>query len=420
MAQYYDYVLVGGGVASVWAAQNIRELDKAGRIALIGAETHPPYDRPPLSKGMIRRDDVTPDDAYSKFDDFYPKNSVDLFKATRVTQIDRAAQGVTLESGEMLNYGKLLIATGARARKLDVPGADRPNVYTLRTIEDALAIREAAKRGGRVVLIGAGYIGMEVGADVGVRGLDVTIVAQESTPWGAFASERLGRFFQSYYEAKGVRFVLNESVTAIEGEGESGPANTVVTGGGQRLPADFVVVGVGAEPNTELAQAAGLEIADDGGVRVNEFLQTSDPNIWAAGDVAHFTDIVTGKAWRVEHHLNAKWQGQAVGKNMAGANQPYERVPYFFTEEFDLYMTLRGDPQGGKHTVVAGDPDSGEFTELAYNDAGILTCGIVVSHEEKTTDAVGDILERLLLARTVVKGREAEIAAPGFDLATLG
>ncbi len=419
MDSRYDYVLVGGGVASVWAAQSIREQDKDGTIALIGGEAHPPYDRPPLSKNMLTDDDVQPDDAYSKYDDFYPKNQIVLHTKTHVSKLDRAARTVTLDNGETISYGKLLLATGARPRPLNIPGANRTGVFLLRTIENSLAIRDALRNSKRAVLIGAGYIGMEVGAGARVRGLDVTIVEPESHPWARFASPRLGKFMRTYYEGQGVTFALNDAAVQIDGSGENGPVQSVRTKSGKTLPADLVVIGVGVELNTELARDAGLDVGDEG-VNVNEFLQTSDPAIWAAGDITCFQDVAAGRRRHVEHHLNAKWQGQAVGKIMAGAQEPFDQVSYFFSDEFDIHMALRGDPQAGRNSVFAGDVDGAEFTELYYDDAGIMTMGVAISHDEPKVDAVSDILERLIRAKVNIKGREAEIQAPGFDLNSLG
>jgi 3-phenylpropionate/trans-cinnamate dioxygenase ferredoxin reductase component len=419
MESRYEYLVVGGGPTSVWAAQSIRETDKTGKILIVGADTHPPYDRPPLSKDFLVKDDMPVDDPYSKFDDFYPKNDIELRKGTRVTAIDRANRAVTLQDGATLGYDKLLLATGSRPRSIEVPGANRPGVHLLRSIEDALAIREALQQKPRVVIVGAGYLGMEVAASAKTRGLEVTVVETAAYPWAKFGSERLGKFLQAYYEKQGVKFVLNDSVTALEGEGENGKVSAVVTKGGQRLPADLVVVGVGVSLNTELAKDAGLDVDDRDGVRVNEFLKTSDPNIWAAGDIACFPDKITGKTWHAEHHLNAKWQGQAVGRIMAGGTDPYDRVAYFFSDEFDIHMILRGNPNAAKHSILTGDLEGAEFTELYYDDSGKLTMGISVSHEEKILDPISDTLEELIQKGVVIKGREAEIQKPGFDLASL-
>jgi len=415
---YYDYVLVGGGVASVAAAQNIREKDAEGSIILIGEEPHPPYDRPPLSKNYLQKDEYTPDDAYSKFDDFYPKNRIELHTATKVTGIDRAARTVTLENGKTLEYGKLLLATGSRPNPLPIPGANRPGVFLLRRLEHAEAIRQALQASRRVVIVGAGYIGMEVAADALGRGLTVTVVEPSSHPWSRFASATLGGFLQRYYEAQGAQFLTDE-VTAFEGDGEHGMVKSVKTKSGQSLPADFVVVGVGVTLNTELAQEAGLEVDPKEGVVVNEYLKTADPHIWAAGDIACFQDVALGKRWHAEHHLNARWQGQAVGKNMAGGDAPYDQVPYFFSDELDIHMILRGDTQGGKNTLLVGDLEGAEFIELYYDDSGRLTMGIAISHEESKLDPISDTLERLIRAKVNIKGREAEIQKPGFDINTL-
>ncbi|HZO87927.1 MAG TPA: FAD/NAD(P)-binding oxidoreductase [Chthonomonadaceae bacterium] len=419
MESRYDYVLVGGGLACVWAAQTIREHDKQGKIVIIGGEPHPPYDRPPLSKNFLTNDEMSVDDPYSKFDDFYPKNQIELHTKTQVTKIDRNARTVTLADGTTFQYEKLLIATGARPRSLNVPGMNRIGVFLLRTIEDALQIRTALRGSQRAVIVGAGYLGMEVAASARERGLDVTVVEPQGHPWAKFASEKLGRWIQSYYERNGIKFLLHDEAVAFEGDGESGPVHIVRTKSGQQLPTDLVVVGVGVELNNELAREAGLEIGDRGGIKVNEFLQTADPHIWAAGDVALFKDIALNKEWHAEHFLNAKWQGQAVGAIMAGQNQPYNQIPYFFSDFLDLHMILRGDPQGGKNSIFTGDTQAAEFTELYYDDTGRLRMGVSISHDEKKLDGISDTLERLIRAGVNVQGREGAIQTPDFDLNSL-
>jgi 3-phenylpropionate/trans-cinnamate dioxygenase ferredoxin reductase component len=300
-----------------------------------------------------------------------------------------------------------------------VPGANgRANLYTLRRLDDSLAIRDAIGRGGHVVIVGAGYIGMEVGADARVRGLDVTIVAPDARPWSKFTSERFGTFLQRYYEGQGVRFLLGDQVVSIEG---AGGATEVVTKNDRRLSADFVIAGVGAKLNLELPKAAGLDVDERNGVRVNEYLETSAPNVYAAGDIAFFKDVALQKEWHAEHHMNAMWQGEAVGKVMAGERKPFDQVAYFFSDEFDLHMVLRGDPQGGKSFATIGDMDSAEFIELYAAEDGRLMMGIAVSRDyDKLDPGISDTLEKLIRARVNLKGREAELQKPGFDLASLG
>lgn len=418
MNNVYDYVLIGG-MAAVFAAQNIREQDEAGTILLVHDEAHPPYDRPPLSKQMLAKDEYPPDDAYSKYDDFYPKNRVMLHSATKAEKIDRNAKTVSLSDGTTVGYKKLLIATGSAAKELNVDGSSRPGVLLLRSIDDALFVRTALQNSKKAVIVGAGYLGMEAAAAAADRGLDVTILERNEHPWARFASPKLGGFIRSCYEKKGVKFLIRTEVSEFEGMSVNGPISAVMTKSGERLPAHVVIAAVGATLNLDLAQSAGLEVDAQEGVRVNEFLQTSDPNIWAAGDIACFNDIALGKTWHAEHHLNAKWQGQAVGKIMAGGDKPFDQVAYFFSDFFDLHMILRGSPEEGSRSVIHGDLEAGEFTELYYNSEGRLVMGVSISHEEPKLDPISDTLEALLRAKATIEGREAEIQSPGFDLAAL-
>jgi 3-phenylpropionate/trans-cinnamate dioxygenase ferredoxin reductase subunit len=409
MEESTRYLLIGGGLASVWAAQNIRERDADGRILLVGRENHPPYDKPPLSKQYLLNDDYTAEDAYSKFDNFYPDNRIQLHTGVAATRIDRAARTVALDNGGTIRYEKLLLATGADPRRLDVPGKELHGIFYLRTVEDAEAIRTAMQHSRRAVLVGAGYLNMEAAAACAQRGLDTTVLEPASYPWSRFASPALGGFMRESYEARGVKFMFGEEVTAFEGNGS---VSAVVTKSGARVAADFVVVAVGAALRTQLAQDAGLEIGDRGGVLVNEYLQTSDPNIWAAGDIACFQDVALGRRWHAEHHLNAKWQGRAAGKIMAGERTPYDQVPYFFSDFLDLHMIQRGDPNATHDTTVLGDLKGGEFVELYPDAAGALRMGIAISHEEKTLDPFSDKLEELIRAKANVK----DLTAATFGL----
>lgn len=395
MEQTTKYLLVGGGVASVWAAQSIRAIDTEGRVVIVGRENHPPYDKPPLSKKYISDEDVPVDDAYSKFDDFYPKNNIDLIKGQEVVNINRATRTASLANGDTIRFEKLLLATGASPKQLDVPGSDLKNVFYLRTIEQSQAIHAAVHSANNVVLIGAGYLNMEVGSAALQHGKKVTFIEAADRPWSVFASPTLGAFIAGYYSERGAKFMFNEQVSALAGDGS---VTTVSTKSGAHVEADVAVIAVGATLNSGLAKKIGLEMGERGGVKVNENLQTSDPNIWAAGDIAFFHDVALGKQWHAEHHLNAKWQGRHVGGNMAGEQRPYDQVPYFFSDFVDLHMVLRGDPAVGcrSDTKILGNMTGAEFVELYGDDQGTLRMGVAISHEEPKLDPISDKLEELI------------------------
>ena len=351
------YLLVGGGLTNATAAFAIRERDGEGRIVLVSGENRLPYHRPPLSKEYLRSEldwaeaEVAPEAEYAA-------KKIDVLRGSRATSLDLTARTVTLSDGAVLRFDKLCIATGSSAKKPDpneMPGADAPNVLTLRTRTDADKLRPFLVEGKRVVIIGAGYIGMEVAADCRAKGVEVAIIDTAKQPWGKFTSPAFGAFLQAYYEARGVQFYFDDGVAEIEKNTETGLAQSVHTKSGADLTCDFVVAGVGAKLNLELVQETGLEVDEKEGVTVNEFLETAAPGVFVAGDIAKFHDPVLGKDWHVEHWQNAEWHGQIVGANMAGERTAYDHVPYFFSDEFDLHMTLRGDPQSGKSSFIIGD-----------------------------------------------------------------
>jgi 3-phenylpropionate/trans-cinnamate dioxygenase ferredoxin reductase subunit len=392
MQETTKYLLIGGGVASVSAAKAIRELDKEGRVLLLTADSYMPYDRPPLSKGFLGNHEVTHDDISSKFDHWYPENKIEVKLETQVASIERASSKVTLKSGESISYGKVLLATGSRARKLEVPGDGMP-IFTLRSLSDAIALRDAMDSAKSVVVVGTGFLGPEVASQCAAKGIKTTIVGHGGSIWDRFASPALGEFLTSYYRAKGITLLLNDTVSAIE-------KGRVKTASGASAEADFVLLAVGGEPNSELAKNSGLKISEhDGGVISDLYLKTSDENFYVAGDIAHFPDEAVGRPIRHEHHLNAQWQGAAAGANMAGAGKPYEKVSYFFSDFLDLHMIQRGAATSHASTKVIGDMSSGDFVEL-YGDAdGTLKMGLAINREEKKLDPISDKLESLIADR---------------------
>jgi 3-phenylpropionate/trans-cinnamate dioxygenase ferredoxin reductase subunit len=384
------YLLIGGGTSSAQAAVGIRELDKEGSITIVGREPHIPYDRPPLSKGFLNFKPADPADIESKDSTWYPKNQVTVLSGTEATRVDRAAKVVTLSNGDTLEYEKLLIATGSSPRELKVPGMDFDNVFLFRTVDDSSTIRDLAKTANNVVLIGAGYIGMEIAASLNSSGKNVTVIGRSKHPWAHFASAITGNFLRSYFENKGVKFVLEDEVDEIVGEGR---AETVRTKKLHSAPADLVIAGVGIQLNTALAQEAGLTVDPKQGVFANAELRSEDDeNIWLAGDIANYEDRVMGGRWNKDHHMNAVWTGKQAGRNMAGAGEPFEKVPYFFSDQFDLQIVIRGNPHGGHSARIIGDVDTAEFVELYADANGQVQLGIGITRDG---DRYGVLEEKL-------------------------
>ena len=319
---HYPYLIIGGGMTGAAAANGIRELDDAGTIGLISVEPEPPYDRPPLSKKLW--------DGKKTIDEIYVKlpGNVQPHFGRRVVALDPAARAVTLDDGARHTYGRLLLATGGDPRRLPFGGA-AVNYY--RTLADYRALRADADRGAGFVVIGGGFIGSEVAASLRKRGNDVTLVFPEAAICNRVFPARLGAYLNDTYREKGVEVLAESTVTDIE-VGESGA--TVTLDDGRRLAADRVVAGIGIEPDVTLARAAGLGV--DNGILVDERLQTTQPGIYAAGDVANYPDAVLGMRRRVEHADAARAMGRAAGRNMAGAGEAYRYLPMFYSDLFEL------------------------------------------------------------------------------------
>jgi 3-phenylpropionate/trans-cinnamate dioxygenase ferredoxin reductase subunit len=368
------FVVVGAGLAGAKAAEALREEGFDGPVALVGAEPELPYERPPLSKqyllGAAGRDSAFLYDA-----GWYAEHDVGLRTGVRVTRLDPAAHRLTLETGEELAYSRLLLATGAAARRLPVPGADLDGVRYLRTLADADRLRADLAGGGRrVVVVGAGWIGLEVAAAARHHGNAVTVVEPQPTPLHAVLGARMGRVFARLHRDHGVELLTDTVVRAIRGSG--GRVTSVVTDGHAGLPADLVVVGIGAVPHTEVAAAAGLEV--DNGVVVDDALRSSAPDVYAAGDVASAFSPLLGRHVRVEHWANALHQGPAAARSMLGQDVVFDRVPYFFTDQYELGMEYSGLGGPSDTVVCRGDPDDGAFIAFWMAD-GRVTAGMNVN-----------------------------------------
>ncbi len=405
MTQYSArYLLVGGGLASATTAETIRKYDLKGEILIVGAEKHPPYHRPPLSKEYLRGEAKAEDVLLVQTEDWYAQNKVTLLTGTRATSANTKTKTVTLDNADTVIYEKLLIATGSSPKMLDIPGADGPNVRTLRTWEDSDALN--AKLGQKIILVGGGYIGVEVASDYLTEGGQATIVEPTGHLWSKFASPEYGAFLKKKLEAAGAEVVLGDEVTEIMPSG-------VKTKLGREINGDVVLVGVGVKPNLEFAVAAGLDVDEKkNGVLVNEFLLSSAPDVYAAGDVAGFQDPVAGKQWRLEHWNNARWHGEIAGANMAGQKIAYDHVPNFFSDELDIHFELFGFPQGGQGGLFHGDPATNRFDELYLDENNRVVMVISVNPPPELYDT----LRKLPRVRPDVDDLKEEIRSADFDL----
>jgi 3-phenylpropionate/trans-cinnamate dioxygenase ferredoxin reductase component len=361
-----SFVIVGASLAGGSAAVQLRKDGFEGRIVLVGDEAVAPYERPELSKGYLQG---TKDRA--KLDvkpaTFYPENSIDLRTSTRVTGIDPGSQTVTLDGGELLHYDRLLIATGCEPRHLDLPGSNREGIHYLRTLADSDSIRAAAAQAHQAVVVGGGWIGAEVAASLRQLGLEVTLVLLESVPLERVMGPEVGGIYRDLHLEHGVRLMPGRRAAAFNG-GES--VTAVQTDDGQTVPADLVVVGAGATPRLELATAAGLAVAS--GILVDARLESSVPGIFAAGDVADAWNPAFETRIRVEHWDNAKRQGRAAARNMLGFGEPYERVPYFYSDQYDLSMEYSGFAPRWDRVVFRGDTGAREFIAFWLRDGRVV------------------------------------------------
>jgi NADPH-dependent 2,4-dienoyl-CoA reductase/sulfur reductase-like enzyme len=334
--QSYPYVIVGAGLSGASAVEGIRELDQHGPILLVGAENDLPYDRPPLSKqlwtgGKTVAEIVLHDDA------FYKKNAVDLRLGTDVTQIDRDAHTIRDSRGNVYRYERLLLATGGTPRRLSIPGGEFDGISYYRTLHDYRRLRGAAVADKTALVIGGGFIGSEMAASLHANKLSVTMVFP--SPWlvSRVFPESLGRYLTEQYRGKGVEVLAGDVPVSIQRDGNRYLTRTRA---GREIRTDLVVAGVGITPNVSLAQGVGL--STDNGVIVNEFLQTSTPDIYAAGDIALFPEAGFGQR-RLEHWDNAVSQGRHAGRNMAGAHEPFTYIPFFFSDLFEFGYEAVGD-----------------------------------------------------------------------------
>ena len=401
------FVIVGAGLAGAKAAQQLRERGFDGRVVLVGSEPERPYERPPLSKDYVRGESER-EKAYVHPDSFYAEQEIELLSGSAVAAIDPGASRVLLDDNRELAYERLLLTTGAEPRRLSIPGAELEGIHYLRTFADADALRARLEAGaGRLAVVGAGWIGSEIAASARQRGLEVSVIDPLALPNERIFGTKIGSFYRDVHVQNGVEMLLGRGVEAFEGDGA---VTRVRLRDGAGVECDFAVVGVGVVPRIELARDGGLQI--ENGIVVDEHLRTSAPNIYAAGDVANAWHPFYGRRIRVEHWANALNQGPAAARSMLGEDVSYERIPYFFSDQYDVGMEYSGYAESWDEVVLRGDPDAGEgFVAFWLRD------GRVVAGMNANVWDVNQHVQELIRARRPVDPRA--LADPGTPLHSL-
>jgi NADPH-dependent 2,4-dienoyl-CoA reductase/sulfur reductase-like enzyme len=390
VSESVNFVIVGAGLAGATAAKTLRDEGFEGRVHLIGAEAHHPYIRPPLSKdflaGAAERDSV-----FVEPPEWYREHEIDLLLGTEATQVDPAGQRIVLDSGASIDYDAVLLATGSSPRRLDIPGADLAGVHLLRTLDDSEALKAVLAEGGRrLVLVGSGWIGMEVAATARTLGNDVTVLERDPIPLANALGDELGTMFAELHASHGVD--LRPSVVVDSITGEHGRVSGVRLDDGDVVDADLVLIGIGAIPNVDLARSAGAAVGS--GVLTDAALRTDLPNVYAAGDIADAYHPIAGMRLRSEHWANALHGGAAAARSMLGRSVSYDDIPYFYTDQYDLGMEYSGfGPLArGADIVYRGDRERREFISFWVAE-GRVVAGMNVNVWD-VNEAVQGIIRR--------------------------
>jgi len=359
-------IIVGAGHAAGQAVASLRAEGYEGPITVIGDEPYIPYQRPPLSKKFLAGE-LEIDRVYFKPPEFYEISTAEMLLNTRVVEIERAKKIVHLDDGSTRAYDKLILATGSRVREINVPGFDLEGVFYLRTIGDVEALQEKFNQGGKMVIVGGGYIGLEVAAVAAKRGIDVTVLEMAPMVLARVADPIVSKFYTRVHTEEGVKIETGVAVSGFEGNGK---IERVDCADGKKFDADFVVVGVGIIPNVELATEAGLAV--ENGIKVDELCQTEDPDIYAIGDCTNHPNKLLGHRLRLESVQNALEQGKTAAAAICGKEKPYAQIPWFWSDQYDMKLQIAGLSAGYDEAVVRGNPDEGRSFAVFYLKDGVL------------------------------------------------
>jgi 3-phenylpropionate/trans-cinnamate dioxygenase ferredoxin reductase subunit len=403
MTSNQTHVIVGASLAGAKAAETLRHEGFDGRVVLVGAEDERPYERPPLSKDYLRGE-VGREKVYVHDEGFYAEHDIELRLGRTALRLDTSGREVELDDGERLSFDRLLLATGSEPRRLAIPGAELDGVLYLRSVQDSDALRERLDRCRAVVVVGAGWVGAEVAASARQRGLEVTVIEPASVPLERVMGAEVGAIYRDIHSDHGTQMLMGTGVEAFEGDGK---VERVRTSEGHLLECDLVVVGVGVQPRIQLAGNAGIAV--DSGILVDEHLETSVPGVFAAGDVANGWHPFYGERVHVEHWANALHQGPAAARNMLGQADTYDRLPYFFSDQYEVGMEYSGFAREWDRVIFRGDPATREF--IAF----WLTGDRVVAGMNVNVWDVSDPIRRLIGERVAVDDRRLADADVPID-----
>ena len=377
---------------------------------MITSDRYYPYDRPPLSKDYLKGK-IDKEMLFFEPEDFYKRDNLEVILKKKVEKIDTEDKIAILEDGDNISFNKALIATGGSPRKLGINGENLRGVHYLRTLDDADGIKSEISKGKNAVIIGGGFIGIEVASSLTMLGVRATVIEVMPYIWSTFVDEKISIFIQKYFETKGVQFILNESVKEIEGDER---VKAVVLNSGKKLNADFVVIAVGIKPNVEIAQQSGINV--NNGIVVNEYLQTNHPDIYAAGDVANILDPISGKRRRIEHWNNAEYSGKLAARNMLGRNESYNFISSIWSDIFDLHIESAGDTRDYDEYVIRGkfQLEKPKFSVI-YIKGGVVKGYLAINRNVKELVS----LNKLVQKGVNVSNKRDMLVDENFDLQKL-
>ena len=400
-----EYLIIGSGIAGYNALKELISVDPGSKITLVSNDKYYPYDRPPLSKYYLRGE-MGRDKLFFESESFYKRENLKVVLGKSVERIGK--NEAVLDDGTAVRFDKALIATGGRPRKLGLPGEGLKGVHYLRTLDDCDSIKAEISKGKEAVIIGGGFIGMEVASSLTMLGVKARVIEVKPYIWNTFVDEKVSRFIQQYFEKKGVEFLLNEGVKEIQGGGR---VTAVLTNSGKKFEADMVLIAVGIVPNVELAQKSGISV--DNGIVVDERLETSMGGVYAAGDVANIYDPVEGRRKRIEHWNNADYTGKLAARNMAGKNEVYNFVSSVWSDIFDLHIESAGDTAGYDEYVIRGksDLDNPSFNVI-YLKGGTVKGYLAVNRDFSELEVLNKLIEK----KAEISGMKGKLTDEGYDL----